>query len=171
MENFSSGTYFDTLTQLLKEPGNFFSKIPQDAGFKEPFKFLFLSGLFFMIASLISNMPEKPVIMGMIFLINAIGIAFITCGLAYMTMVMIMGKRVTFARLFGIYAFSSGVTLLASWIPFGFIIAEPWKWFLIGTGMTRSCGFRLSQAILIIAVSVGALYLLFWSALPLVAQR
>jgi hypothetical protein len=83
-----------------------------------------------------------------------------------MVMVMFLGRSVTFKRLFSIYAFSSGLTLLAAWIPFFIWFTEPWKWWLIGTGMARSCGFRSRQIIMIIGLSIGLMILLFLTVLP-----
>ena len=104
-------------------------------------------------------------------MVNAIGMVLIAAALGYLVMALTIGKQVSFTRFFSVYAFSSGVTLLASWIPFFIWITEPWKWWLIGTGMVKGCGFSLSQALVIIGVSISVMFLLFWSVLPLVAPR
>jgi hypothetical protein len=117
----------------------------------------------------VSNMPSNPIYLGSIFFINAVGMVLIASCLGYMVMVMFLGRAVTFKRLFSIYAFSSGLTLLAAWIPFFIWITEPWKWWLIGTGMARACGFRSWQIIMIIGLSLAIMILLFWTALPLVS--
>jgi len=170
-ENFSLGFYFQALTKMLGKPRIFFSELPRDAGLKRPLYFLFVSSLFFAGASLMSNRPPNPVIMGGIFFINAMGMVFIAAGIGYLVMTMIMGRQVTFTRFFSIYALSFGVTLLASWLPFFMWLTEPWKWWLIGTGMVKGCGFSLSQAFVIIGISMGVMFLLFWSVLPLIAPR
>ncbi len=113
-------------------------------------------------------MPPQPVILGGIFFINAMGMAFIAAGLGYMVMTMIMGKRVTFIRFFSIYALSSGVILLVSWLPFIFWITEPWKWWLIGTGMIKNCDFSLTQVFVIIGMSIATMVLFFWTVLPII---
>ena len=100
--------------------------------------------------------------MGGIFFINAVGMVLITASLGYMVMIMTLGKRATFIRFFSIYAFSSGVTLLASWLPFFLIITEPWKWWLIGIGMMKCWGFTRGQAIMVILLSLGILILFFY---------
>ena len=170
-ENFTLGFYFRALTKLLGEPRKFFSKLPQDGGLKRPLGFLFVSSLFFTGASLVSNRPSNPVILGSTFFINAMGMVLIAAGIGYMVMTMIMGRRVTFDRFFSIYALSSGVTLLVSWLPFFIWLTEPWKWWLIGTGMVKGCGFRISQVLVIIGVSIGVMFLLFWSVLPMIVPR
>ncbi len=167
-QKFSFRFYFHVLSKMLGEPRHFFSELPVDLGFKKPLGFLIVSSIFFTGASVVSSMPSNPIYLGGIFFINAVGMALIASGLGFMVMVMFMGRSVTFKRLFGIYAFSSGLTLLAAWIPFFIWFTEPWKWWLIGTGMARSCGFKGRQIIMIIGLSIGIMTLLFWTTLPLV---
>ncbi|QTA89554.1 YIP1 family protein [Desulfonema magnum] len=162
--------YFETLTQILGHPREFFMKLPQEADWKRSVGFLFVSSLFFTGASLISNMPPNPLFLGSVFFINAMGMTFITAGTAYMIMIMSLGKRVTFTRFLSVYAFSSGVTLLASWLPFFVWLTEPWKWWLIGTGMTKSFDLRWGQAVLIIGVSLLSVMFFFWSLLPIISS-
>ena len=168
-QNFSFRFYFHALSKMLGEPRCFFSELPVDLGFIKPLVFLIVSSIFFTGASLISSMPANPFFIGGIFFINAVGMVLIASGLGYIVMVMIMGRSVTFERLFSIYALSSGLTLLAAWVPFFIWLSEPWKWWLIGTGMARACGFSGRQVILIIGLSLGIMILLFWGTLPLVS--
>lgn len=159
--------YFQTLTRVLGEPGKFFSEFPENAGFKQPTGFLIISSIFFAAASLLTNGYPRPFMTGGIFFINAVGMTFIASGLGFIAMTMIMGKRVSFVKFFSIYAFSSGVTLLASWVPFFIFLTEPWKWWLIGTGLTKGCEFGWGQAIFIIGASLGVIILFFWSISPI----
>jgi hypothetical protein len=167
-QKFSFRFYFHTLNKILGEPRSFFSELPFDSGVIKPLGFLVVSSIFFTGASVVSGMPTNPFFVGSIIFVNAVGMAIIASGLGFMVMVMLMGRSVTFKKLFGIYAFSSGITLLAAWIPFFIWFTEPWKWWLIGTGMARSCGFKGRQIIMIIGLSIGIMTLLFWTALPLV---
>jgi len=169
--NFSLGFYFQALTKMLGEPRRFFSELPRAMGLKRPLGFLFVSSLFFAGASLMSNRPPNPVIMGSIFFINAMGMVFIAAGIGYLVMFMIMGRQVTFTRFFSIYALSFGVTLLASWLPFFMWLTEPWKWWLIGTGMVKGCGFRKIQAAVVIGVTIVVLVLFFWALLPIIFSK
>jgi hypothetical protein len=163
--------YFQALSRIISEPRKFFSGLYQELRLRESLGFLFISSIFFTIASLVSNMPSQPFLMGGIFFVNSIGMTFIAAGLGYMVMTMSMGKQVTFGHFFGVYAFSSGVTLLASWVPFFIWLTEPWKWLLIGIGMVKGCGFKVKQAVLIIVISAFILILFFWSVLPLIQLR
>ncbi|MDY6854493.1 MAG: YIP1 family protein [Thermodesulfobacteriota bacterium] len=166
-EKFSLRSYFWILTRLLREPGRFFAELPQEIGLKHSISFLLVSSLFFTAASLWSNTYFSPVSTGIIFFVNAMGMVFIAAGFGYIVMTMTIKRSVTFARFFSVYAFSSGITLLVSWVPFFIWLTEPWKWWLIGTGMMKCCGFRLRQAALVIGVSICLMFLLFLSLLPI----
>ena len=166
--NFSLQFYIQTLTRLLAEPRSFLGSYLPEAGWKQPLGFLIVSSLFFTSASVIGNTHPKLAIIAGVFFINAVGMPFVAAGLGYMVMTLIMGRRVDFARFFSVYALSSGITLLVAWVPFFLVFSEPWKWWLIATGMVRGFGFKRMQVLLIIGFSVGIWLLLFWTAMPLV---
>ncbi len=165
--NLTLGFYFKTLRQIFEKPKKFFTELPEDISLKQPLFFLAVSGLLFSIFSVISRMPIKqPLVWGGIFFINALGMTFIASGIGYMIMIMIMGKqqhRVGFVRFFSIYAFSTGLTLLAAWAPFFIYLTEPWKWWLIGNGMIRNFGFQLKHVVIIAGISILVIALLFMS--------
>lgn len=167
---FSLAFYLQSVTRLLGEPRKFFNDCTSQKTFNQSLGFLVVSSLFFTAASLASNMYLKPFTMGVIFFINAVGMTFVTAALGYLVMTMFMGRKVSFTRFFSIYAFASGITLLVSWVPFFSYLTEPWNWWLIGTGMTRGCGFSWKQAMVIIGVSIIILILAFWSTVPIVAE-
>ena len=103
-----------------------------------------------------------------ILFVNSIAMPFVAAGIGFMVMTMTIGKRVAFAKFFAVYAFATGVTLLASWIPLFVWLTEPWKWLLIALGMVKGCGFKWMQAFLIIGLSVFVLVLFFWSLGPVI---
>ncbi|MCF8120702.1 MAG: YIP1 family protein [Deltaproteobacteria bacterium] len=162
---FSIGFYFRTLTQMLGSPGQFFEAMPEGIGLKQPFLFLLMSSLFFTGASL-TCVPDRHVRMGGILFSNAVLMPFITSSVAFLAMTMIMGRRVGFSRFFAVYAFSGGVTMLASWIPLFVWITEPWRWGLILMGLVKGCGLKWMQAVVILSVSIVVLMLFFWSLSP-----
>ena len=168
-DGFFLGFYVHTLTTLLGQPRKFFSELPRDFGWQRPMAFLVVSGLFFAGACLVSTLPPHPVLYGTIFLVNAVGMAIISATIGYGIMVMFMGRRERFSRFFSVYALAAGVTLLAAWVPFFIWLTEPWKWWLIGTGMTRSFGFTWLQAMMIIGLSAIVITLFFWSVWPVVS--
>ena len=164
---FTLGFYFQTLTRLLGAPRQFFVELPEEIGFRQPFGFLLISSLFFAGASL-AHIQENTFLMVGIMLVNAIGMAFVSASFSFMVMTMTRCKRVPFLRVFSVYAFASGVTMLASWIPLFVWITEPWKWLLITIGLVKGCGLRWMQAILIVGVSIFLLILFFWSLSPVI---
>ena len=166
---FTFGFYFQTLTKMLSSPSRFFGELPGETGFRQPLGFLIISSLFFAGASL-TTISENQILTGGILLVNAVVMPFVTAGISFMVITMSMGKRVTFARLFSVYAYATGVTLLASWIPLFVWLTEPWKWMLIIIGLVKGCGFRWIQAILVVAVSVFIMVLFFWSLGPVIVQ-
>lgn len=166
---FFVGFYFQSLAKVLGTPNTFFRELPIEAGFKQSFGFLMFSSVFFAGASLLTRQFVQPLLSGGILFINAIGMTFIAAGLGYMLMTMFFGRKVTFSRLFAVYAYASGVTLLASWIPLFIWLTEPWKWVLIGMGLTKSCDLQWNQAVLVIGGSIGIMVLFFKSLLPLIS--
>ncbi len=165
--NFTLQFYFDTLTQLLKEPRKFFSGLSPEIGWKTPGCFLSASSIIYAIASAMNGTYPNPFFMGVIFFINAVGMVLITAFLGYTVMMVTIGKRLTFISFFAIYAFASGVTLIASWMSFFLIITEPWKFWIIGTGLVKFGKFTVKEAILIILLSVGLIILFLYSILLL----
>lgn len=169
LKQFTIGFYYDALKSIIRHPRAFFSQLPRDMGILSPLGFLCLSGLIFTMARLILAMPERPLLWGCIWLVNAVGMALIAAAVGYMTMVMIFGRKVTFRQYFSVYALSFGVALLASWFPFFFLLSELWKWWLVGLGLTSGLGFGWKHAGLIVGVSIVVIVLLFRSLLPVIA--
>jgi hypothetical protein len=166
-DRFTIGFYVQTLTGILGSPMRFFGELPEETGFRKPFGFLLTSSLFFTGASL-TCIYDRHVLMAGILLINAIAMPFVTAATAFLVMTMTMIKRVSFTRLFAVFAFASGVTMLASWIPLFVWITEPWKWLLIAMGMVKACGLGWMQAILIVGCSIFIVLLFFWSLAPVI---
>lgn len=167
-ENFNLRYYFKTLTRLLSEPRRFFSEMAQEMYWKNAFCFLLISSLFYAAASVVGSMSPRPLVMGGIYLTNAVGMTLIAAIIGFTALSMSLGKRVSFGTFFSIYAFSSGVTLLSSWMPYFLVITEPWKWWLVYTGLKNVCRLSGLQSFMIIAASIAIQLLLFWTLLPLI---
>lgn len=163
------GYYCRTLADIVGAPGRFFSRLPEPVGFRRSIGFLLFSCLFFAGASFLCFRPSSFLLTGILF-VNALFMPFIASGIGFMAMAMILGKRIPFERLFAIVAFSWGVTLMASWIPFSLWVTEPWKWSLIAVGMVKGGGLRWGQTILLLALTIGILVLFFRSLLPLIGH-
>jgi hypothetical protein len=166
-DRFTLGFYYQAVTKTLTAPGEFFDELPKEVGFRLPLGFLILSSLFFVGASL-TQVHERPILMAGILLINAMGMPLISAGISFMVMIMVVGKRESFARVLAVYAFAAGVTMLASWIPLFVWLTEPWKWLLIAIGMVKGCGLGWMQAIVVVGLTIVIVVLFFWSLGPLI---
>ena len=167
-EGFSIGFYFQALSGVVGAPRKFFSDLPDPVGLRRPLGILLASSLFFTVASF-TCFRENHWVLSSIFLVNALLMPVIAAGIAFMLMLLIVGRRIPFKRFFAIYAFASGVTLLVSWIPFSSWLTEPWKWVLIGLGMVKGGGLTWRQTILILGGSLVLLILLFRAFFPVAA--
>ncbi|MGD2125482.1 MAG: YIP1 family protein [Desulfobacteraceae bacterium] len=155
------------LLGLLSTPGHFFRQLPKKPDLRHPLRFLLFGSLFFAGASL-TGVYTRPLLMAGILFLNAFTMPFITAAAGFMVMTIFIGRRVAFAKIFSVYAFSAGVTLLVSWIPFFVWITEPWKWWLIGIGLVKGCDLSRLQAILIIGLSIGIVVFFFMSLNPVI---
>ncbi|AOY58638.1 MULTISPECIES: YIP1 family protein [Desulfococcus] len=168
-QRFSLRFYLRTLSQLLGSPRRFFEELPENMGMRLPFWFLLVSSIIFTAAGLM-NAAVGPWVAATIFMANAVGMVFVTSGLGYMTAMLTLGRRHSYVRFFTIYAFAAGVTLPASWMPYFLFITEPWKWWLIFTGLTRWLRLTWQQALMVIGLSIGLIILLFWTLLPVISK-
>lgn len=166
---FSLRFYLRTLSQLLANPKGFFRELPPGMGVWPPLCFLLVSSIVFTLASLM-NADVKPLVAAVIFMANAVGMVFITSGLGFMVTVLTIGREAGYGRFFAIYAFSAGVTLLASWMPYFLFITEPWKWWLIYMGLTRNLALKWQQALMVIGLSIAILILFFYAMLPFLSR-
>ena len=168
VDKFSTPFYVQTVFGILGRPRKFFSVLPLTIGMVPSLVFLVISALFFCAASLMGIRLHSVLLVSGIYLFNAVGMVFIMAALGYLVMALSIGKKVPFARLFSVYALCSGVTLLVSWVPYLVVFTEPWKWYLIGTGLTKGCGIRLRETLLIITLSLSIWILFYWMLIPLI---
>ena len=169
-DKFSIHFYVQAVFGIMGHPRKFFSRLPQSSGMTQALGFLTLSAVFFSLASMMNANLQNFIAAGGINMFNAVGMVFILAGLGYIVMTLSIGKKVGFVRLFLIYALCSGVTLLVSWVPHLALLTEPWKWYLIGVGMTRGCGLKLKEALLIMAISLGIWYLFFRTIMAIIIR-
>ena len=170
MDKFSIHFYVQAVFGIIGHPRKFFSQLPQTSGMTQALGFLILSAVFFSTAGQLHTSLQNFLVVGGLYMFNAVGMVFILAGLSYVVMSLSIGKKVGFTRLFSIYALCSGVTLLVSWVPHLAIFTEPWKWYLIGVGMTKGCGFKLKETLLIIAISLGIWYLFFRTIMAIIIR-
>ncbi len=162
-----AASYFQALTGMLSTPGNFFKNVPDDIRFSFPMTFLAISALFYAGAGL-TCVADNRVVMGIIYFANGLVMPFITSCVTYLIITMTLEKKVPFVRIFAVFAFASGTTLLAAWIPLFVWITEPWKWILAGIGMVKACKLTWVQSALVMAATIFIIMLFFWSLAPVV---
>lgn len=167
-DKFGIGFYFQTLTRMLGMPKIFFSELPEPSGIRRPFYFLLSSALFFAGASLTCIGHGQMLLIGLILLLNAVVMPFVSAGACYLIITMTIRKRATFSMLFSVHAYAAGVTMLASWIPLFMWLTEPWKWCLIILGMVKACRLSWPQAVLTAVGSVVVIILFFLSLSPVI---
>lgn len=160
---FTTGFYFQTLSLLFRKPGQFFSRIPENVGFGQPFAFLSVSGVIYVLAAMVTPAPN-PLLASTVRLINAIGMPLFTSGVGFFFVMAFIRRRIRYPLFFSVYAYSSGLILLVAWIPGWLWLTELARWVLIGVGLTRSMALPRWQAGVVIVVSIG-LTILFFGAL------
>jgi len=148
--------YFTALAALLYSPRRFFEQLPLDMGLKRPAWYLMASSLVFAAASGAWSTAAAPMARSTIFWVNAVGMTLVSALLGHGLIYVVKGGAWTaFNRVFSVYAFSTGTTLLGAWVPWFVFVTEPWKWWLICIGMTRVCRLTIAQAAVVIGVSIG----------------
>jgi hypothetical protein len=160
--------YWDTLSQLIREPRRFFAR---EGGGLSPVAFLAVSSALSALAGISLGAQPGNLVMAAVLFVNAFGMTVLAAVLAYGVLVPLAGRGLTFRRLFDIYAHSAGVTLLVSWNPVLLVVTEPWKWWLVWTGMRVRGGLTRGQAATVLVLSLGLILLLFWTLVPLTAPR
>src|SRR6056297_2291942 len=127
--------YNQVVIRLLIEPILFFAELPAIHTTGRALGFTALCAGFYAAAGLLTGPgPQSPVVMALIYFINAAGMVLISSITGFCTMVMISGKKQDFSLVFGLYAYASGITMLISWLPFMLWFTEPWKYWLVYTG-------------------------------------
>ena len=158
--------YAYAIVQLLIEPGQFFKELPEKTTVKITLGFMVLSSAFYAMASLLTGAYGQPAwIMSMVFFMNALGMVLISAIIGYVTMMMLAGKKEPFSGVLSIYAFSSGITLFLSWLPFMLWFIEPWRWWLLYTGFKNCSDVTGKKAFWIVCISLLVQVCLLYSAM------
>lgn len=146
--------YARMVTRLLTEPGRFFSESTEKAEAGESFVFLFMASSLYTLGVYAVSGSSIPVKTLSAFFINTFGMCLVAMLVGHITLLTFFRKRQNFSKLIIIYASSFGVTSLVSWVPYFLWFTEPWKWSLIGIGLTRCCGLKWYQAVLAVLMTL-----------------
>ncbi len=151
---------------MFREPHHVFNEILSEQGVKRPLGALLASSTIYALACMLISQPRIPIYHAAVLFVNAMGMVYIATAVGYGLIAVITGRIMPFTKLLPIYALSSGVTLLVAWLPYSVWFTEPWKWWLIGTGLAGGCALKKGQIIVIILGSIGIITLLFSAVLP-----
>lgn len=146
--------YGYAVIQILIEPRRFFAELSDNATLLKSLGFCVICSLFYVTASMLTGTYTSPIKMGGVFFLNSVGMVFIPAGLSYIIIVMTQKKKSKFSLLFSVCAFSSGITLLLSWMSMFLWFTEPWKWWLIYTGLKNSCKIPWKSALVILMLTM-----------------
>ncbi|WP_419663558.1 hypothetical protein Dvar_38340 [Desulfosarcina variabilis str. Montpellier] len=169
MQTHGTPFYFDTLIALFTRPSRFYA-----TRFKAvtPFKALIIltaSSIFFAVTGALLRPDSTLLATAIILFINAMGMVVMGSTACYLALATTARRHYAFKQLFSIFSLSSGAVLLIAWVPAAFFITEPWKWWLIGTGMVNGLGMSKSRATLTVLFTFSVLVILIWALLPMAA--
>ena len=161
------GLYSKMVIQLLSSPGKFFDNPDKRFRMMHPAGFLLISTILFTTASLCIVKPDNQLMSSIVLFSNAFGMVLALSIIGYTVMGASIGRKTSFGLFFSVYAYASGTTLLAAWIPYTLVFTEPWRWVLIGIGLKKTCGLGVGAIIWVILCSITILSILLWSILLL----
>lgn len=156
-----------SLVQLVASPGQFFENRRQGLDPVTSGGFLVVSAVLFTTATLVYHQNQANWISGAILMGNAVGMVLILSLVSYIVMVLSVGKKTGFRQVFSVYAYASGTSLVAAWVPHLLIFTELWRWVLVGIGLTRGCGLKWKTSSWVIVCSIIVMTILLRSILPL----
>ena len=162
--------YVNTLIALLTRPGMFYATRFGQVTTSQSLAILTVSGLFFAATGALLRPDSSPLTVGLILFINAIGMAAMGSAACYLALVTTADRRYSFKQLLSIFSLSSGAVLLIAWVPSAFLLTEPWKWWLIGTGMVKGLGMSRARAVVTVLLTFAGMVALIYALFPIVRQ-
>jgi hypothetical protein len=161
--------YFETILDVMRSPAKHFEKVSSETGSRRALFFLMISGIFYCSVSM-TYFFENSLSMGVIMMANAIFMPAFGAVITFILFGMTGSKRVTYGRIFNVYAYASGAVMVVSWIPGLAIIMEPVRAVLIGVGLFKTTGVSKARAGMLVIMTAVVILLFFWSAAPLTVE-
>ncbi|MFH1138120.1 MAG: YIP1 family protein [Pseudomonadota bacterium] len=155
------GSYFSVLWLMISKPTAFFESAPEFPGYRRPLYFLVVSSLFYSFCTLTMTLQSNPWLT-LVFFVNAVGMPLIVAGIGYPAAYFLKDGRITYARMFSVYAYANGTVLVAAWVPQLTWFCEIAKWILIGVGLVRACGLKKLQAGFVMILTMALTLAAFW---------
>lgn len=169
MTRFFNDYYIKPLAGVIKSPRLFFSSIHKEnkKNVITAIAIVIVSSAISALAGTLVSLKVNPLRVYFVLFANALGMMVISSGVGYCIAKIVAGSSVKVVPFFHIYALSFGATLLFSWIPYSLWIIEPWKWWLIGTGLINGVGIEFRRTLVIILLSIGIMIGSFWFLLKI----
>jgi len=161
--------YFEIIIDVMRSPVRFFEAVGREEGMRRSLIFLMISGLFFCSVSM-TYFFENSVVMGVIMMLNSVLMPAFGAVITFTLLGMTGTEKVPFAKVFNIYAYSSGAVMVVSWIPGLSIVMEPVRALLIGIGLVKGVGIGKVKAVILIALTAFMILIFFWSAAPIIEE-
>ena len=162
-----TGSYVSIVSALLMRPVTFF---------EEPFKristgqacwVLLISAIVYTAITVVVSPCDAWLRLGAIAFTNAVGMVIAAALIGYLALVAMTGRRYAFPRLLNVFSLSASAVLLFAWIPTAFIFTEPWRWWLIGTGLARGLGVSKVRSAMVVVVTFGGVATLVYTFLQM----
>ncbi len=162
--------YVDTVVALLTRPSRFYATRFREVTTLQALTVLTISGIFFATTGALLNPGSGALTVGLILFANALGMVVVGSMACYLALATTARHQFAFSRLFTLFSLSSGAVLLIAWVPSAFFFTEPWKWWLIGTGMVNGLGMSKARAAITLLVTFTAMVILVYALLPIAAH-
>ena len=146
---------FRNVRKLLFHPGTFYEGLSTEKGFLAALSFLLSSSIFFGVLHSVF-LPQKRLLFGAIFSLNAITMPPIMALILFLVALVGCKNVFTYRVLFGITAYSN-ITLLIAWIPGFSWLTGLWRFYLIGLGMVKLGNISPFKAVIIVAITAAVL--------------
>ena len=163
--------YVDTLIALLTRPSRFYATRFRDVTPFQALSILTASSIFFAVTGAMLRPDSASLTTGLILFINAIGMVIMGSTACYLALATTAHQPIAFKALFSIFSLSSGAVLLIAWVPSAFFLTEPWKWWLIGTGMVNGLGMSKARAVGTVLFTFAVMVILICALLPIAAHQ
>jgi hypothetical protein len=96
-----------------------------------------------------------------VFFLNAVGMTCIYSGSVFFIARHIFRLPCSFGQVFTVCVYASLGPLFISWIPGALWVSEPWKWWISAIGLSTCIPAGLGRTVMVIALALGAIYILF----------
>ena len=103
-------------------------------------------------------------------MVNAIFMPAIATAFTFCIIRMSTCSRVSYGKVFNVYAYAGGALMVISWIPGLAIVLEPVRAVLVGIGLVKACGLGKTQAVLLVLLTAVLLLIFFWTAAPVILE-